>query len=76
MGDSPLSDTLDCNHCGDVAFETPGGVFVDGDGGTCLSCGMPGHVSCDAETAPYWLELDGVCNRADCDECREQARTR
>lgn len=63
-----------CDHCGDVAY-TMTDDTVDGDGEKCQSCGHPGHVSCDSESAAYWQMHDGddgFCERPDCEECNER----
>ncbi len=63
---------LDCDHCGNVAIESADGVFTDGDGGACSSCGLPGYVSCCSETEPHWFmseDPNTKCKRADCEEC-------
>ena len=65
---------FECDHCGDVAIESRDGMFTDGDGGECASCGMPGQVSMDAETDPYWStsqEEGDRCNRKDCEDCAD-----
>lgn len=69
-----LEHELPCDHCGDIAFVSfrPGGVFVDGEGGYCMSCGIAGHVSADEDRCDWTTDPsgDGVCERKDCDECR------
>lgn len=65
---------LECDHCGGTAIESEDGRFRDGDGGACMSCGLPGCVMCDAETPPYWAPSDDPdvnCNDPDCLDCRE-----
>ena len=65
---------FECDHCGDVAIESTDGLFTDGDGGECASCGMPGQVSMDAETGPYWStsqEEGDRCDRRDCEDCAD-----
>lgn len=68
--------SLECPHCGDVAiWADANGCYHDGDGGKCISCGYPGAVSCDSETAPWWNDCQDAgshCNRVDCEECREE----
>lgn len=71
----PKVTTLECDHCGDVAFESKSGWFADGDGGRCLSCGYPGHVVCDSETPAEWStgqEETDFCAVHNCDECNER----
>ena len=69
--------SLECDHCGDVAiYGDKKGMFTDGAGGACVSCGFPGQVSCDAETEPYWMTGDDDadrCNRGDCEDCKDAA---
>lgn len=67
---------LECDHCGDVAIESPTGLFGDGDGGKCTTCGFPGVVSIDdaGDDATAWWntsqEPGARCDLADCEECR------
>lgn len=66
--------SLPCDHCGDSAIRSDSGLFADGVGDRCESCGFPGHVSADSESDPYWVcseEHDAVCARKDCSECEE-----
>jgi hypothetical protein len=70
--------SLECSHCGGPAITSPSGLFGDGDGTECESCGFPGSVSVgDAyseDPLARWNESndDGAtCNRADCEECAE-----
>lgn len=70
--------TLGCDHCGGEAIESATGLFGDGDGTACMSCGMPGTVSIDdadeEDVTAYWdvSSADGaVCNDQDCIECAE-----
>jgi hypothetical protein len=69
---------LECDHCGDVAIESATGLFGDGDGEACLSCGMPGCVSIDdagdiEDNVAYWrCDDEARCTLADCSECREE----
>lgn len=70
---SRVQTWLDCNHCGSVAIESPDGMFTDGDGGACVSCGLPGHVSCCSETEPHWVMSEDPnikCTLTDCEECK------
>jgi hypothetical protein len=50
---------LECGWCGDVAFQSLTGVAYDGDGGSCVSCGFPGHVCVDTEHEAHWQTRDG-----------------
>ncbi len=44
--------TLECDHCGgDAIAGDARGMFGDGDGTACMTCGFPGHVSVDVEHA-------------------------
>lgn len=66
---------LECAHCGGVAIEKEDGVFYDGDGGSCETCGFPGLVSVDSESDAYWVESDdedAVCNDPGCEDCRDR----
>jgi hypothetical protein len=78
------SVTLECDHCGCVAIESADGMFYDGQGDACMSCGFPGHVSVDEapedETAEaHWSLSDyceigepiPVCTDANCEDCKE-----
>lgn len=44
MTDSVVVPYLDCGHCGGVAIESEDGMFGDGDGNACATCGLTGHV--------------------------------
>jgi hypothetical protein len=69
-----VKDHLECNHCGCTAIVSESGLFTDGTGEKCMSCGFPGSVSCDSETDPYWSERDGmddVCDDLSCEDCKE-----
>lgn len=78
----PLSEEtpyLDCAHCGGIAIESPDGLFGDGDGERCMTCGLKGHVSIDDsdpdpdENTAYWSSSDDPndkCNEEDCEACR------
>lgn len=71
--------SLDCSHCGDVAIESASGLFRDGDGVACMSCGHPGHVSVDEDegaedevtvwAVARWRLGSGPCDHTWCDEC-------
>jgi hypothetical protein len=79
--------SLECSHCGDVAIESPDGLFGEGDGGACMTCGHPGHVNVDIvldecedegddepRAVAYWSVSDeGRCKVAGCDECADRA---
>ena len=49
---------LECGYCGDDAIESEDGLFEDGAGGACKSCGFPGQVSLDdgdeENIVAYW----------------------
>ena len=64
---------LECNHCGGPAiYADAHGLFTDGTVERCITCQMPGSVSCDSETEAYWNadENDGDrCIEADCPSC-------
>lgn len=61
---------LECPHCGDVAIESLSGLFRDGDGVACMSCGHPGHVSVDEDEGAAWWQLgSGPCDHVWCDKC-------
>ncbi len=70
--------TLECPHCGGVAIESPDGMFGDGDGEACMTCGFPGHVSIDdadeenvtADWSPRDWDENARCTEDDCEECR------
>jgi len=66
---------LECDHCGEAAIESVDGLYTDGDGGTCMTCGFPGQVYVDEADGAYWAVHEGgetpaVCRRPDCDDCR------
>lgn len=67
---------LECPHCGDVAYESPSGLFGDWDGVACMSCGHPGHVSVDedekGEAVAYWILGLGPCDDAQCHACDDE----
>lgn len=73
--------TLECDHCGDVAIESDRhGLFCDGDGDACMTCGYPGSVLVDEPldddepAIARWSvsdDTEAVCNVPSCDECRE-----
>ena len=70
---------LDCDHCGGVAIASMSGMFGDGDGGRCLTCGLRGHVSiddagCEEDNTAYWVSSDDPndkCNEKDCVACHD-----
>lgn len=74
LGETTQPASLECGHCGDAAIESTSGLFSDDQGGNCAACGMRGQVRVDEDRA-YWSVADdddaNVCNRAECDECRE-----
>lgn len=79
VSDEPA--TLDCDHCGGVAIESPDGKFGDDEGERCASCGFPGSIvvsGCeDDEGEPepaYWSTSDKTtdkCTRPGCEDCEE-----
>ena len=74
MTDLTHTTHLDCDHCGGPAIESPDGMFRDGDGNACMSCGFPGCVHADEEAGVWWgesQELDARCNEPDCEECND-----
>jgi len=71
---------LECDHCGEEAIEGDDkGLFLDGSGTECMTCGFPGSVVCEESSdddseigSAYWLCSDGnddVCDREDCEDC-------
>jgi len=74
-------DYLECNHCGGPAiYADADKLFYDGDGDVCLTCGWPGHVSCDGDEeeggGTYWAEdedYEGKCIGRDCSDCYPEA---
>ena len=69
-----IYDHLACGHCGCEAIF--GQEFYDGQGAEvgCVTCGFPGHVSCDSETEPWWAESEeagAMCKNAECTECAD-----
>ena len=76
----PKPATLDCSHCGDVAIESPDGLFGEDDGEACMTCGHPGHVNGEESDEEgedtghaYWAASDeGRCKVAECEECAER----
>lgn len=70
---SELVTTLECHHCGGAAIEAKDGLFTDGDGGSCMSCGMPGHVSTDSESDPYWWDSTDPNDKCADPECVDYA---
>lgn len=69
-------EDLICTHCGDIAIESSSddGMFYDGDGGKCISCGFPGQVVLNMIGNADWMEnqdLSASCDREDCRDCVE-----
>ncbi len=77
-----MSNTLECDHCGGIAITSDAyGLFTDGDGERCDSCGFPGSVCVedapDADDGPvlgeaWWnvgQEANDVCSDMACTEC-------
>jgi hypothetical protein len=74
LGLLPPADpnALECSHCGGHAIVSPDGLFADGEGAACITCGFPGHVVCDSETPADWRVSDDEnarCVDASCQEC-------
>lgn len=70
--------SLECDHCGGPAITSGSGLFGDGDGGKCWTCGFPGWVSIDdqeeSDVCAWWRRSesdDARCNRDDCEDCKE-----
>jgi len=79
---SESADALECDHCGCDAIDADEeGLFYDGDGGACATCGFPGRVSADGDSEDphaWWntsQEPGDRCNRADCEECQAPAES-
>lgn len=71
LGETTQPATLECSHCGDAAIESTSGLFGEDQGGACVTCGFPGIVRVDEDTA-YWSIGDSegaVCRRNDCLDC-------
>lgn len=67
-----MSDELYCEHCGDVAISNETGLFFDGEGEACVTCGYPGSVSVDEDCGAYWNprdEADTYCKEPACGYC-------
>jgi len=68
---------LECNHCGDVAVESPTGMFHEDMADKCVSCGFPGHVSVYDGTATWVVEDDdwnARCTQPLCQDRHEYDR--
>jgi hypothetical protein len=77
------SVSLTCDHCGDVAIASADGMYFDGQGDACGSCGFPGKVTVDetdeGTAYAYWAESDHceigepipVCDDPNCEDCKE-----
>lgn len=65
---------LACDHCGEVAIESATGVFHDGDGDECMTCGFPGGVCAHDGGASWDCSFDPAarCDRPDCPDCGEE----
>lgn len=72
---APKPDYLECDHCGDVAVESPDGLFRDGDGDACMTCGHPGHVSVDDDGACWSVSDEGRCKVAECVWCADRGES-
>ena len=58
-----MSGHLECDHCGDVAIEADSrGLFWDGTGDACMSCGFPGYASVDEQDCDGDCPEDGECS--------------
>ncbi len=69
-----MNSHIECDHCGCEAVESNSeGYFYDGQGGACMTCGFPGHVSLDEETDPWWNSSDDdvKCTDPDCWSCTQ-----
>ena len=72
-------DCRECDHCGDIAiYADAAGLYWDGEGEECLSCGFPGRVCVDGDecddqknTAAWRTgeEPEDRCNELGCTEC-------
>ena len=72
LSETTAPASLECLHCGADAIESASGLFCEGDADECATCGFPGHVSVDEDTASWSTEdCDNVarCKRLDCTEC-------
>lgn len=65
---------LTCDHCGDVAAESSTGIFYDGDGDACLTCGFPGGIRAHETDTSWDCSFDPAarCVRPDCPDCGEE----
>lgn len=68
---------LDCSHCGGMAIESPDGMYYDGAGEACATCGYPGAVSVDdagpEDPEAWWRASDepgARCRDPECVGCR------
>jgi hypothetical protein len=84
LDEAVTNHALECDHCGDDAIRKPTGVFVDGEGDRCESCGFPGHVSVDGtdddpdENTPSWKlseAPDARCTDPECGECCDDCKS-
>lgn len=67
----PARTDLECDHCGDVAVESPMGIFHEDMADKCASCGFPGQVHV-SEGDAYWSSQDDWhvrCENGECAEC-------
>lgn len=75
LGATTQPASLECGHCGDMAIESPHGLFYEDQGEKCATCGFPGHVTVEENSAEWtlsdWGPDPAVCKRPDCDECHE-----
>jgi hypothetical protein len=73
----PAGTELECNHCGDVAVESPKGLFHEDMADKCVSCGFPGQVHVDEGDAHWASNQDDWhvrCEKDKCEECSEANR--
>lgn len=67
----PAGTELCCDHCGDVAVESPTGIFHEDMADKCKSCGHLGQVHV-GEAGVYWsTNQDDWYVRCESDKCPE-----
>lgn len=73
----PAAIDLCCDHCGNVAVESPKGIFHEDMADKCVSCGFPGQVHVNEGDA-YWSSNQDDwhvrCEKDKCEECNEANR--
>lgn len=67
----PTATDLCCDHCGDVAVESPTGIFHEDMADKCVSCGFPGQAHVDEGDAYWSSDRDNWCARCESDNCSE-----